>query len=765
MADIILDFGFKDLEKANKVLQELKKAANDLRKTIQGTGAALDGDAAKAKKLASSAKLVAAEKKKLNTVDREQIKIARQLDTINAKLALANSKEARTLAAKKKQLQDVNRQLRTGGQNTNTWGKALGSFQFKFNALGNIASNVVSQLSRKLAQFVKGSLEAYDKQIKAEQSLFVAMGRRADATDRLIRQAARLQKITLFGDEETIKAQALIAAFVKEEAQIRKIIPLVQDFAQAKSMDLAGAADLVAKTLGSSTNAMSRYGIQVEGAVGSTERLESLARGLSDAFGGQAEAAALVDANFTQLKNTMGDLQEKIGEFITDSIFMLRVQSGLLGKSKEDWTTASVSVGIAVRKFLEFKNEITDSKSAILALNKIREESDLLKKEYKEAVSVAANAKRKEFTAANEVVKSKKEEKAVYAELIPMLEIYIDQLTKSETVTKKDTTAKEDSAKAEDNQSKASDKHSESMNKSGGSFNRARREVKAWWEEVVTAQSVAEDFFEKMEEKGADVGQKSKLGDILPELNLSELDRLKENTQQLYDDGVISYQTYQESMTGIAKAQEGERAKLAADTMEIAKLAVTSFSNLYAAQKEKELSMVGDNAKKREAIERKYAKKEQNLAVISAIIDTAQGIAKVIGDYGLPWGLIPAAAVAALGGLQISTIKSQTFGEGGDIEGPSHSRGGVNVEVEGGEYVINKRSTSKYKDLIKAINDDDQVRIMDAMARDRKIEITRGADPYTRKMFELMQKQEIYGEDNEFYYKHKGNMVLKIRKN
>jgi len=32
-------------------------------------------------------------------------------------------------------------------------------------------------------------------------------------------------------------------------------------------MDLAGAADLVSKTLGSSTNALSRYGIEVTGAV------------------------------------------------------------------------------------------------------------------------------------------------------------------------------------------------------------------------------------------------------------------------------------------------------------------------------------------------------------------------------------------------------------------------------------------------------------------------------------------------------------------
>jgi hypothetical protein len=52
---------------------------------------------------------------------------------------------------------------------------------------------------------------------------------------------------------------------------------------------------------------------------------------------------------------------------------------------------------------------------------------------------------------------------------------------------------------------------------------------------------------------------------------------------------------------------------------------------------------------------------------------------------------------------------------------------------------------------------------MDAMSRDRKI-IVKQSDPYTQKMYELMQGQVQYGEDNDFYYKHKGNMLIKTRK-
>ena len=80
----------------------------------------------------------------------------------------------------------------------------------------------------------------------------------------------------MFGDETIIEAQAMIASFVKDEEAVRLATEATLDLAAAKGFDLVAAADLVSKTLGSSTNALSRYGIEVTGAVGSTERLESL---------------------------------------------------------------------------------------------------------------------------------------------------------------------------------------------------------------------------------------------------------------------------------------------------------------------------------------------------------------------------------------------------------------------------------------------------------------------------------------------------------
>jgi hypothetical protein len=134
-------------------------------------------------------------------------------------------------------------------------------------------------------------------------------------------QASSLQRTTLFGDEDTINAQAFLASMGLEENAIKRLIPLTQDFATTQGIDLGNAAKLVAKSVGSSTNALTRYGITIEGAVGSSERLESAITALNKQVGGQAVAAAQVGTgSLTQLKNAVNDLKENLGELIAESL-------------------------------------------------------------------------------------------------------------------------------------------------------------------------------------------------------------------------------------------------------------------------------------------------------------------------------------------------------------------------------------------------------------------------------------------------------------
>ena len=215
--------------------------------------------------------------------------------------------------------------------------KAIGFLNFKFSAdltsferamkkaqknlkkFGNNLKKTGKTLSRNLTLPIlalgAASVKAFHDQAQAEQKLLTALDGQVVVQEKLIAQAKQLQEVTIFGDEETIAAQSMLAMMGLQEEEITNLIPLIQDFAQAKGMDLVTASDLVAKSMGSSTNALSRYGIEITGAVGSSERLDTAVSQLTEKFGGQAEAAAKVGAGpIIQMKNQLGDLSEELGE-------------------------------------------------------------------------------------------------------------------------------------------------------------------------------------------------------------------------------------------------------------------------------------------------------------------------------------------------------------------------------------------------------------------------------------------------------------------
>ena len=196
------------------------------------------------------------------------------------------------------------------------------------------------------------------------------------------------------------------------------------------------------------------------------------------------------------------------------------------------------------------------------------------------------------------------------------------------------------------------------------------------------------------------------------------------------------------------EAEEKKQSTIQA-TFDLANRLTSTFSDLFEANKQKELSAVGDNAEKRAAIEKKYAKKQQIMAISQAVVDGALAIQKIAGQLGA-FSVPFIVASAALTAVQIGVIASQKFAEGEvDIAGPSHSRGGINAEIEGGESVINKRSTSKYKTLLEAINTNDTAAIADAALNNsafhevwgrtmpRNIEVHH-ADQWTKKIYETL---------------------------
>jgi len=150
------------------------------------------------------------------------------------------------------------------------------------------------------------------EQREAELKLETAIGGTSQA---LVDQANALQILTGFGDEEILMAQATLAQYVREEAKIIELTKATLDFAAAKGMDLKAASELVGKSIGTSTNALMRYGVTVEGATGGQDRFNTAMEGLTKkGILGQSEARmGAFNVRIEASKGIMGDVAQVIG--------------------------------------------------------------------------------------------------------------------------------------------------------------------------------------------------------------------------------------------------------------------------------------------------------------------------------------------------------------------------------------------------------------------------------------------------------------------
>lgn len=133
--------------------------------------------------------------------------------------------------------------------------------------------------------------------------------------------ADKLQRTTTYQDENIISAMGMIQQFAKlNDGEMKRIIPSVLDLSTALGIDLDTASKLVGKTLSGSINAFKRYGIEVDMAGTSSDRLASLTDALNVKFGGQAE---LMRGTFTGalqgVKIAYGEIWEAAGQAITQN--------------------------------------------------------------------------------------------------------------------------------------------------------------------------------------------------------------------------------------------------------------------------------------------------------------------------------------------------------------------------------------------------------------------------------------------------------------
>lgn len=158
------------------------------------------------------------------------------------------------------------------------------------------------------------------------------------------------------------------------------------------------------------------------------------------------------------------------------------------------------------------------------------------------------------------------------------------------------------------------------------------------------------------------------------------------------------------------------------DNMEATKQQLADEQLLYAQRlaEERKLADEEQALKNKQAQQEAAARKmELRYQMVMAIANTAQGASKALATWGWPLGAIFAGIMTALGAVQVALIAKQIgaikpvkYADGGIINGKPHSQGGVrvgntNIEVEGGEMVISKKNTQRYRDVLYKINSND----------------------------------------------------------
>ena len=823
---------------------------DNLEKALKNVAAAKKKEGADTKKLKALEMQLKAEKKRLNA---EVNKSVREFNANkNAVKAAAGSYEQLTqrniaLVAQMKRLPDplgknkkaVAKLAKEINNNTDKLKKMDAAMGRSHRNVGNYAASLKKgatvvgkyalaigaafMAAKKLFNATKESIDKFDQQVKAEVSLEVALGRTSKA---LLEQATALQQTTRFGDEATIQGQAFLAQMGLEEEAILKLTPAILDMAQAKGMDLKSAFDMVAKSVGSSTNALARYGIQFDGAAGSKERVDNALAALNEKFSGQAEAATAGAGKLVQLDNAYGDLQETIGgilvnalePFTSSTLRMVKGLDVLLEQDASGRLSAELnglnaeierqesSLLPLIDRYDELKSQATlnkDEQKEIKTILKavaddmpdvvtkwseygdaldintgqvtsnieaLKKRSRIVNKELIESIreenkeeeaKIRLHTKTLELGKEIDVqvaqgvrmlnvkkrVKQSKEEADITkrqldisrnllaTKLLELKELGVELTKKEEllikeqdllVVKKEQTEATKDQEEAE----KAAEKAREKRRKQGEKdieaasehFANIQANESIFTQEHLNRQDEAqqtslEKWFKREEEKSnAQVeASNERFNKLIEDINAEE-DLIKNLDKQIANEKIALAQQTQDTITNVLT----DSIKRRTDT------------ELEALEKQKEQGLITEEAFEKKSLEirRKGFRQQQamklaeiamNLASeLSAIAKAAAVTASTIPVGGLAVGAAQFATfkgmAVARAAINAATILAQKFEKGGLVgggvfEGNSHAQGGVKfasggrvMEAEGGEAIINKRSTSMYKPLLSAIN-------------------------------------------------------------
>lgn len=190
------------------------------------------------------------------------------------------------------------------------------------------ANQAQQEAETKLAQVMRNTMAASDEQIQSIKDLTAAQ-----------------QQLGIVGDEVQLAGAQELGTYLEKTESLQKLIPVMNDMVaqqygyNATQESAVNIATMMGKVMDGQTGALSRYGYKFTEAQEQilkygteAEKVATLTEVISDSVGGMNAAMAQTpEGRMKQLRNTLGDIKEQIGNEATKlGVAMLPAIQGLM---------------------------------------------------------------------------------------------------------------------------------------------------------------------------------------------------------------------------------------------------------------------------------------------------------------------------------------------------------------------------------------------------------------------------------------------------
>jgi hypothetical protein len=223
------------------------------------------------------------------------------------------------------------------------------------------AEQIGRQLQRVGADAVAASqtfIAAFAEEQEAVNRLTTALETTGHATPAVIaaygEMATQFQNTTKYADEAITSTQAVLTTIGKVgPEQMQLALEAVTNLASGMKIDLATAAQLVAKAIGSGGESLGKLKVALGDTIQPGMTTAEMLQAINDKFGRAAQnEMQTYNGQIAQLHNTLSDFQELVGQVLVENLSGLLQAFRELPDPVEKFTVAVVGIGTVLAPVL-----------------------------------------------------------------------------------------------------------------------------------------------------------------------------------------------------------------------------------------------------------------------------------------------------------------------------------------------------------------------------------------------------------------------------